>query len=67
MGCDALKTGIVLALIADHDLLDRVATSKRGGYTFVGTELCVKANKKYLEYYGEHVEPCFHYIYIYIC
>ena len=44
-----LNTGIELDLIADIDLLDRVEQSKRGGFTFVGTERYVKANNKYLE------------------
>ena len=51
-----LKTGIALDLIADKDLLEKVEKSKRGGYTFVGTERYVKANNKYLEDYDEHIE-----------
>ena len=43
-----LNPGIVLALIADKELLESVENSKRGGYTFVGAERYVKANTKYL-------------------
>jgi hypothetical protein len=51
-----LKTGIELALISDKNLLDKVETSKRGGYTFVGTERYFKANNKYLNDYDENIE-----------
>jgi hypothetical protein len=33
-----LKTGIAIYLISDKNLLETNEKSKRGGYTFVGTE-----------------------------
>jgi hypothetical protein len=51
-----LKTGISIDLISDKNLLEKVEKSKRGGYTFVGTERYVKANNKYLDDYDENIE-----------
>ena len=46
MGCDAFNTGIAIVLISDSKLLETVEKSKRGGYTFVGSERYVEANTK---------------------
>ena len=51
-----LTTGIALDLIYAKDLLEQVEQSKRGGYTFVGTERYVKPNNEYLEDYDETIE-----------
>ena len=51
-----LKTCIAIYIISDKELLERVEKSKRGGYTFVGSERYVKANDKHLEDSDEHVE-----------
>ena len=42
-------------MISDNKLLEQVEQSKRGGYTFVGTERYVKANNTYLEEYDENI------------
>ena len=55
-----LNTGVALDLIADKKILEQVDKSKRGGYTFVGTERYVKANNKYLEVYDPTIES--HYL-----
>ena len=60
-----LQTGISLDLIADKDLLATVEKSKRGGYTFVGTERYVKANNQYLEDYDPTIESNY-LLYIYM-
>jgi hypothetical protein len=52
-----LNTGIAIDLISDTNLLDKVEKqTKRGGYTFVGTERYVKANNQYLDDYDENIE-----------
>jgi hypothetical protein len=51
-----LKTAISIDLISDRKILEKVEQSKRGGYTFVGTERYVKANNKYLDDYDENIE-----------
>jgi hypothetical protein len=41
-----LQTGVAIDLISDKELLEKVENSKRGGYTFVGTERDFKAKNK---------------------
>ena len=59
----ATNTGVAVDLVSDTQLLEQVEQSKRGGYTFVGTERYVKANNKSLDDYDEDIEStCLLYI-----
>ena len=57
-GWDAIRLtpGIAIDLISYNKLLEQFEASKRGGYTFVGTERYVKAKNKCLDDYDETIE-----------
>ncbi len=51
-----LKNDVEIGLISDIKIMDIMERGKRGGWTFVGSKIYVKANNKYLPDYDETKE-----------